>query len=68
MRSRSLLLKDLNCFSGSKLSKNNMHVMILFSHVFQVELQKGFLVCPETSRKFPVENGIPNMLLNEDEV
>ena len=42
--------------------------MILFSHVFQVEVQKGFLVCPETSRKFPVENGIPNMLLNEDEV
>ena len=26
------------------------------------------LVCPETGRKFPVTDGIPNMLLNEDEV
>ena len=25
-------------------------------------------VCPETGRKFPVADGIPNMLLNEDEV
>ncbi|XP_028404135.1 multifunctional methyltransferase subunit TRM112-like protein [Dendronephthya gigantea] len=36
--------------------------------LLEVEVQKGFLICPETSRKFPVENGIPNMLLNEDEV
>jgi hypothetical protein len=26
------------------------------------------LVCPETGRKFPVNKGIPNMLLHEDEV
>ena len=29
---------------------------------------EGDLVCPQTGRKFPVKNGIPNMLLNEDEV
>ena len=28
----------------------------------------GELVCPETKRKFPVSDGIPNMLANEDEV
>jgi multifunctional methyltransferase subunit TRM112 len=33
----------------------------------QVGLEEGALVCPETSRKFPVNKGIPNMLLNEDE-
>ena len=27
----------------------------------------GDLVCPETGRRFPVSDGIPNMLLNEDE-
>ena len=34
----------------------------------QVEILEGALVCPETGRKFPISNGIPNMLLNEDEV
>ena len=34
----------------------------------QVEVIEGDLICPETGRKFPVSNGIPNMLLKEDEV
>jgi len=34
----------------------------------QVEILEGALVCPESGRKFPITNGIPNMLLNEDEV
>ena len=34
----------------------------------QVEVQEGSLVCPETGRRFPISDGIPNMLLNEDEV
>ncbi|XP_020910936.1 multifunctional methyltransferase subunit TRM112 homolog A-like [Exaiptasia diaphana] len=34
----------------------------------KVEVQEGNLVCPESDRKFPVKNGIPNMLLNDDEV
>jgi len=36
--------------------------------LLEIEIQEGFLVCPETGRKFPVKNGIPNMLLNEDEI
>jgi len=35
---------------------------------FQVEVIEGYLICPETERKFPIFNGIPNMLLNEDEI
>jgi uncharacterized protein YbaR (Trm112 family) len=34
----------------------------------QVCLEEGSLICPETGRRFPVTKGIPNMLLNEDEV
>lgn len=34
----------------------------------QVQLISGELICPETGVKFPVSNGIPNMLANEDEV
>lgn len=40
-----------------------------FHHaLLEVHLEEGALVCPETGRKFPVQKGIPNMLLNEDEV
>jgi multifunctional methyltransferase subunit TRM112 len=38
------------------------------SVVTQVCLEEGILICPETGRRFPVAKGIPNMLLNEDEV
>ncbi|KAK2190708.1 hypothetical protein NP493_73g04030 [Ridgeia piscesae] len=36
--------------------------------IMEVEIKEGDLICPETGRKFPIKNGIPNMLLKEDEV
>jgi len=36
--------------------------------LFKIDIVEGNLVCMETQRKFPITNGIPNMLLNEDEV
>lgn len=36
--------------------------------LMEIEVIEGDLICPETGRKFPITNGIPNMLLNEDEV
>jgi len=36
--------------------------------LIEVEVIEGKLVCPESGREFPITNGIPNMLLNEDEV
>lgn len=36
--------------------------------LLEVEVIHGELVCPESGRKFPINNGIPNMLLNEDEI
>ena len=39
-----------------------------FHHaLLEVKLEEGHLVCPETGRKFPVNKGIPNLLLTEDE-
>ena len=35
--------------------------------LLEVHLEEGALVCPETGRRFTVNNGIPNLLLNEDE-
>jgi multifunctional methyltransferase subunit TRM112 len=40
-----------------------------FHHaLLEVQLTEGALLCPETGRRFPVSKGIPNLLLNEDEV
>lgn len=36
--------------------------------LLEIEIVNGSLICPETGRVFPISNGIPNMLLNEDEV
>lgn len=36
--------------------------------LLEIDVTEGHLECPETGRKFPIQNGIPNMLLNEDEV
>ncbi|KAL2340051.1 hypothetical protein Fmac_007991 [Flemingia macrophylla] len=39
-----------------------------FHHaLLELHLEEGALVCPETGRRFPVNKGIPNMLLHEDE-
>lgn len=36
--------------------------------LFDVHVLEGILVCPDTGRKFPIKDGIPNMILHEDEV
>ncbi|GAB4815841.1 hypothetical protein N2152v2_002887 [Parachlorella kessleri] len=39
-----------------------------FHHaLLEVHLEEGSLICPETGRRFPVSQGIPNLLLQEDE-
>lgn len=40
----------------------------LFYICFQVDIVEGELICPETNRKFPISEGIPNMLIKEDEL
>lgn len=65
--------KTLNQLEGDLALKENYEQDEEFlrkaHHVLlEVEVINGDLVCPETGRKFPVTDGIPNMLLNEDEV
>ena len=40
----------------------------LHNVLLELEVIEGELVCPETGRKFQISNGIPNMLVNDDEV
>ena len=40
-----------------------------FHHaLLEVCVEEGSLVCPETGRKFGISQGIPNLMLQEDEV
>lgn len=36
--------------------------------LLEVEVEEGYLICPESGRQFPISKGIPNMLLTEAEV
>ncbi|XP_076044941.1 multifunctional methyltransferase subunit TRM112-like protein [Oratosquilla oratoria] len=48
---------------------NDIDLLKKLHHILlEVEVVTGALECPETRRKFPISNGIPNMLLNEDEI
>jgi multifunctional methyltransferase subunit TRM112 len=37
----------------------------LHTVLLEIEVLEGELICPETGRSFPIQNGIPNMLANE---
>mmetsp|Transcript_12326 Transcript_12326/g.21824 ORF Transcript_12326/g.21824 Transcript_12326/m.21824 type:complete len:124 (-) Transcript_12326:363-734(-) len=65
--------QSLGCQEGlptevSESMLENDDFLRRFHHaLMEVVLLEGFLVCPETGRKFPVLKGIPNLLLSEDE-
>ncbi|KAI4470734.1 hypothetical protein MML48_1g15810 [Holotrichia oblita] len=48
--------------------KNTEFLKRVHHVLLEVDVVNGELICPESGRKFPINNGIPNMILNEDEV
>lgn len=51
----------------SELAENNAFLQALYHILMNVHLINGMLTCPTTGREFPVTNGIPNMILDEEE-
>jgi multifunctional methyltransferase subunit TRM112 len=43
-------------------------VSVLHKVLFDIHVEEGALICPDTGRRFPVKQGIPNMILHEDEI
>jgi multifunctional methyltransferase subunit TRM112 len=43
-------------------------VATLHKVLFDLHVVEGYLICPDTGRRFPIKDGIPNMLLHEDEI
>jgi len=51
---------------GDTLEESTLRA--LHFYLFDVHVLEGILLCPDTGRKFPIKDGIPNMILHEDEV
>ena len=51
-----------------ELTDNETFLRHIHHLLFEVHVIEGNLICPESGRKFPIKDGVPNMLLLEDEV
>jgi len=51
---------------GDDMTESSMKALHFF--LFDIHVIEGFLICPDTGRRFPIKDGIPNMILHEDEV
>mmetsp|Transcript_5070 Transcript_5070/g.12950 ORF Transcript_5070/g.12950 Transcript_5070/m.12950 type:complete len:139 (+) Transcript_5070:121-537(+) len=51
---------------GETIAESILKVLHFF--LFDVHVLEGTLQCPGTGRKFPIKDGIPNMILHEDEI
>ena len=49
-------------------AQDEAFLKLLHHALLEVTVVTGELICPESGRKFPISKGIPNMMLNEDEV
>lgn len=59
---------DLPAELTEQLQTDNEFLQKLHHILLEIDIVEGNLECPETGRLFPITDGIPNMLLNEDEV
>mmetsp|Transcript_12850 Transcript_12850/g.19504 ORF Transcript_12850/g.19504 Transcript_12850/m.19504 type:complete len:132 (-) Transcript_12850:202-597(-) len=53
---------------GEEQSMDEEVIEMLHKVLFDIHVLDGDLVCPDTGRKFPIRDGIPNMVLHEDEI
>ncbi|XP_077434336.1 multifunctional methyltransferase subunit TRM112-like protein [Vanacampus margaritifer] len=60
--------QDLPSELVADFEKNEEFLKKVHRALLEVEVMEGCLQCPESGRQFPISKGIPNMLLNEDEV
>ena len=62
------LVNDLPQTISENYATDNEFLQKLHHVLLEIDIVEGNLECPETGRIFPITEGIPNMLLNEDEV
>jgi multifunctional methyltransferase subunit TRM112 len=52
---------------SDELASNTEFLAALFHILMNVHLVEGTLTCPVTGRQFPVQNEIPNMVIEDGE-
>jgi len=54
------------------LSQEELKTTGVLEHIndvlFQVQIEEGSLTCKNCGKEYEIKNGIPNMVLNDDEV
>lgn len=54
--------------AADDLIQNDALIASLHTVLFDIHVTEGNLICPGTGRKFSIKEGIPNMVLHEDEM
>ena len=65
--SKQLGEEELPSELKSDLLENSDFLMKLHNIIFQFHVVEGKLICKECKREYLVKNGIPNLLLEDDE-
>jgi uncharacterized protein YbaR (Trm112 family) len=48
--------------------ENHEFLRTLHHALFNIDIVRGAFICPESGREFPIQGGVPNMILFENEV
>ena len=54
--------------AAAQTEEGNPLLRAIHSALLELDVIEGRLECPETGHHFPISNGIPNMLVPEDQV
>lgn len=65
---KSVGITDIPSSFDNNLLNNRQFLEKCHHALLEVHIIDGNLICPESKRKFPIRDGIPNMLLREDEL
>ncbi len=61
-------LDEIGDFDSASADVSIDSLRVLHHVLFEIHIIEGELICPDSGRKFPIKEGIPNMLLHEDEL
>eukprot|EP01084_Bolivina_argentea_P249104 416879_1 len=65
---KSVGINDIPLNYNGDLLNNKDFLAKCHHALLEIHVIDGNLICPESKRKFPITDGIPNMLLREDEL
>ncbi len=60
--------RDINLGNVGDILTNEEILKNLHHLLFEIHVERGKLICPESGRVFVINDGVPNMLLHEDEI